>query len=78
MSERAKKILRYIVGFISIVVIIYMWSDIDVSNYSKEEAIPLIVTSIVVSFIKALIISSVIILLKKIIYKFKTKKEEYR
>lgn len=73
MSEKTKKILRYIIGFISIVVIIYLWNDVDVSNYTREDAIPLIVTSIVVSFIKALMISIVIIIVKVIINKIKRK-----
>lgn len=74
MSEKAKKILRYIIGFISIVVIIFMWSDVDLSNYTKAEAVPLIITTIVVSLIKALIISSIIIFVKIIIKKIKNKK----
>ena len=76
MSERAKKILRYIVGFVSIAAIVYMWSDIDMSNYSKEESIPLIVTSITVSFMKALLICGGVILIKKIVDKIKSKKNK--
>lgn len=76
MSEKTKKILRYIIGFISIVVIIYMWNDVDVSNYTREDAIPLIVTSVVVSFIKALMISTVIIIVKVIINKIKKKENK--
>ena len=67
--------LRIIIGILSIGYIVFMWIKKDIlSIYSAiphEEAFPLIITTIVVSVFKVLILTCVILLVKWIIKKLK-------
>lgn len=77
-QRRQKELWRIIVGIISIVYIIFMWVKKDIvtiyTPMPKEQVVPLIVTTIVVSLLKVLAIIGGILLLKWIISKIKNKK----
>ena len=65
---------RIIIGIISIAFIMYMYSEKDIlptySTMPKEQVAPLILTTILVTFIKAASITGIILLIKWIIKKF--------
>lgn len=66
MKDNKKEIWRYIVAGIAIAYIIYMWIEKDIASIylsvPKEQALPLIVTSTVVSLLKVGVIAGVILL----------------
>ena len=68
---------RIIVGTISIVFILFLWVKNDIAStfttMPKEQAIPLVVTTIVVSVVKVIVIAGVILLVKWVIRKIKSK-----
>ena len=68
---------RIIVGTISIVFILFLWVKNDIAStfttMPKEQAIPLVVTTVVVSAVKVAVITGVILLIKWIIRKIKSK-----
>ena len=68
---------RIIVGIISIAFIVYMWMKKDImtiyATMPKEDAMPLIATTIAVSLIKVAVIAGGILLIKWAIHKFKNK-----
>ena len=74
-DKKKKEPWRIIVGIISIVYIIFMWVKKDIvtiyTSMPKEQVVPLIATTIVVSLLKVLAIVGGILLLKWIISKIK-------
>jgi len=78
-DEKDRKIepWRIIVGTISIVFILFLWVKNDIAStftpMPKEQAIPLVVTTVVVSAVKVAVIAGVILLIKWIIRKIKSK-----
>lgn len=76
-NQNKKEPWRIVVGIIAIIYIIFMWVKKDiVSIYTtmpQEEVLPLIITTIVVSLIKVIIITGGILLFKWIINKIKKK-----
>ena len=66
---------RLVVGILAIVYIIYMWAEKDVaaiySSLPAEEALPLAVTTVVVSLVKVAVLTVGILLIKWIIGKFR-------
>ena len=77
MKNNKKEPWRIIVGIISIAFIVYMWIQKDIINIyatiPKEDAIPLIITTIIVSLIKVAVIAGIILFVKWIAVKFKNK-----
>ena len=68
---------RIVVGTLSIAFIIFLWVKNDIAStlvtMPKEQAIPLIVTTILVSAVKVAVIAGVLFLAKWIIEKIKNK-----
>ena len=68
---------RIVVGTLSIVFIIFLWVKNDIAStlvtMPKEHAIPLIVTTILVSAVKVAVIAGVLLLAKWVIGKIKSK-----
>lgn len=68
-------IWRYIAGCISILYIIYMWSEKDIANIyatmPEEQILPMVVTTVLVSALKVAAWVGVILLLKWLYKKFK-------
>ena len=66
---------RLVVGILAIVYIIYMCAEKDVaaiySSLPAEEALPLAVTTVVVSLVKVAVLTVGILLIKWIIGKFR-------
>ena len=75
MKDGKKDVLRLVVGGISIIFIIYMWSTKNVgevyTNLPPEEFLPMVATNIAVSFGKILVIAGGLVLIKWIASKFK-------
>lgn len=68
---------RIVVGTLSIVFIIFLWVKNDIAStlvtMPKEQAIPLVVTTVVVSAVKVAVIAGVLLLAKWVIGKIKSK-----
>lgn len=77
MKKRKNEPWRIIIGCVSIAFIVFMWVKNDIlSIYTttpKEQVIPLIATTIVVSLVKVIAITGTILLIKWIISKIKGK-----
>lgn len=75
MNGQKKEPWRIVVAIISIVFIIYMWVEKDIASiYSSlpaEQALPLVVTTVVVSLVKVGLMAAGIFLIKWIVGKFK-------
>ena len=76
-DKKKKEPWRIIVGIISIAYIVYMWAEEDIittyTTMPKEQAVPLIVTTILVSLIKVAAIAGGILLIKWIANRIKKK-----
>ena len=76
-DNRKKEPWRMIVGIISIAFIVYMWVEKDImtiyTTMPKEQVVPFIATTIVVSLVKVTAIAGGILLIKWIISKIKNK-----
>lgn len=74
---RKEKLCKIIVGVIAIGYIIYMWVKKDIlsiySTMPKEQAMPLVVTTIAVTLIKVAALAGVILLIRWIIARIKGK-----
>ncbi len=74
---RKKEPWRIIVGLISLAFIVYLWIDKDMmaiyTTMPKEQAVPLITTTVVVSLIKITAIAGGVLLIKWVIGKIKNK-----
>ena len=68
---------RIVVGTLSIAFILFLWAKNDIAStlvtMPKEQVIPLVVTTIVVSAVKVAVIAGVILLAKWVIGKIKSK-----
>ena len=68
---------RIVVGTLSIAFIIFLWGENDIASIlvtmPKEQAIPIVVTTIVVSAVKVAVIAGVLLLAKWVIRKIKRK-----
>jgi len=77
MKGQKKELWRIIIAIISVVFIVFMWVKKDIATiYStmlKEQIVPLVVTTIVVTLVKVVGITAVIILIKWSIGKLKTR-----
>ena len=66
---------RYAVAAISVIYIVYMWAEKDIlsiyGNLSTEQMLPLMVTTVAVTLIKVALIAGGILLVKRLIGKFK-------
>lgn len=75
MKGQKKEPWRIVVAIISIVFIIYMWVEKDImaiyNSMPAEQALPLAVTTIVVSLVKVGVITVGILFIKWIVNKFK-------
>ncbi len=75
MNKQKKEPWRIVVGVISIAYIIYMWVEKDImaiySSMPAEQALPLAVTTIVVSLAKVAALSIGMLLIKWIVGKIK-------
>ncbi|NLK77913.1 MAG: hypothetical protein GX284_09455 [Clostridiales bacterium] len=73
MKNQKKETWRIIVGIISIVFIIFMWVKNDIvalyTTMPKEQVIPLIITTIMVSLLKISVIAGIVLIIKWIIKK---------
>ena len=75
MNNQKKEPWRIVVAIISILFIIYMWVEKDIlaiyQSMPAEEALPLAVTTVVVSLVKVALMTAGILLIKWIIGKIK-------
>ena len=75
MKNSKREPWRIIVGIIAIAYIIYMWVEKDImaiySSVPQEQALPLIMTTIVVSLMKVAAMTMGILFIKWIVGKFK-------
>lgn len=75
MKDQKKEPWRIVVAIISIVFIIYMWIEKDIvaiySSMPAEQALPLAVTTVVVSLMKVGLMTIGIFLIKWVVGKFK-------
>ena len=66
---------RYAVAAISVIYIVYMWAEKDIlsiyGNLPTEQMVPLMVTTVAVTLIKVALIAGGILLVKRLIGKFK-------
>jgi len=73
VKNQKKETWRIIVGIISIVFIIFMWVKNDIvalyTTMPKEQVIPLIITTIMVSLLKISVIAGIVLIIKWIIKK---------
>ena len=76
-DNKEKEPWRIIVGILAIAFIVYMWVKKDImtiyATMPKEQVVPLIATTIVVSLVKVAAIAGGILLIKWVISKFKNK-----
>lgn len=76
-EKKKKELWRIVVGIISIAFIVYMWVENDIitiyTTMPKEQVVPLIATTILVSLIKVGVISGAILLIKWIVEKIAKK-----
>ena len=76
-NDRKIELWRIVVGILSIAFIIFLWVKNDIAStlvtMPKEQAIPLIVTTVVVSVVKVAVIAGVLLLVKWVIGKIKSK-----
>ncbi len=72
-----KEPFRIIVGIVSILFIIFMWVKKDIlaiyTTAPKEQIVPILVTTIAVTFLKVILIAGAVMLVKLIFIKFKNK-----
>lgn len=77
MEKKKKETWRIIVAIISVLFIIFMWVKNDIitiySTMPKEQIVPLIATTIIVTLVKVSGIGLAIFLIKWIISKIKNK-----
>ena len=75
MNNQKKEPWRIVVAIISIIFIIYMWVEKDIlaiySSMPPEDALPLAVTTVVVSVVKVALLTVGILLIKWIAGKFR-------
>lgn len=75
MKGQKKEPWRIVVAIISIAFIIYMWAEKDIvaiySSMPAEQALPLAVTTVVVSLVKVGVLTVGILFIKWIVGKFK-------
>ena len=76
-NDRKIEPWRIVVGILSIAFIIFLWVKNDIAStlvtMPKEQAIPLVVTTILVSVVKVAVIAGVLLLVKWVIGKIKSK-----
>ncbi len=77
MKKGKKEPWRIIVGMIAIAYIVYMWAEKDImaiyTAMPREQAVPLVVTTVLVSLTKVAVIAGGILLIKWIAGKIKKK-----
>lgn len=75
MKGQKKEPWRIVVGVLAIIYIIYMWMEKDIvaiySSMTAEQALPLVVTTVVVSLVKVGAIAVGILFVKWIVGKIK-------
>ena len=73
MKGKKKESWRIIIGVLAIIYIVFMWVEKDIlaiyASMPKEEALPLVVTTIVVTLIKVAAITVGILFIKWIVGK---------
>ena len=77
MKGQKKELWRIIVAIISVALIVFMWVKKDIatiySTMPKEQLVPVIITSVVVTLVKVIGITAVILLIKWSIEKLKSR-----
>ena len=77
MKKGKKEPWRIIVGMIAIAYIVYMWVEKDImaiyTAMPREQAVPLVITTVLVSLTKVAVIAGGILLIKWIAGKIKKK-----
>jgi len=77
MKGQKKELWRIIVAIISVALIVFMWVKKDIatiySTMPKEQLVPIIITSVVVTLVKVIGITAVILLIKWSIEKLKSR-----
>ena len=76
MMKNVKKApWRIVVGAISIAFIVYLWSSKDIARIyttmPPEQIMPMIITTVLVSLLKVVLIAAAVILIKWIVEKMK-------
>ena len=75
MKNVKKAPWRIVVGAISIAFIVYLWSSKDIARIyttmPPEQIMPMIITTVLVSLLKVVLIAAAVILIKWIVEKMK-------
>ena len=75
MKNVKKAPWRIVVGAISIAFIVYLWSSKDIAQIyttmPSEQIMPMIITTVLVSLLKVVLIAAAVILIKWIVEKMK-------
>ena len=79
MKGQKKELWRIIVAIISVAFIVFMWVRKDIatiySTMPKEQIVPLVVISIIVTLVKVAGITAIILLIKWVVEKVKNRKK---
>ena len=77
MGGRKKKPWRWVIGIISVAIIVFMWVKKDIASVyatmPKEQLLPLIVTTAAVTLLKVAAIAGGILLIKWILGKIRNR-----
>ena len=75
MKRNKKELWRIIVGILSILYIIFIWLKKDIANIyatmPQEQIVPLVTTTILVTLVKVVVLTGIILLVKWVFYKIK-------
>ena len=78
MKDKKREPRRIVVAIISVVFIIFLWISQDIASIyegmSVQEALPLVATTIAVSLLKVAVVAVLILVVKFIVTKIKSKK----
>ena len=78
MKDKKREPRRIVVAIISVVFIIFLWISKDIASIyegmSVQEALPLVATTIAVSLLKVAVVAVLILVVKFIVTKIKSKK----
>ena len=79
MKGQKKELWRIIVAIMSVAFIVFMWVRKDIatiySTMPKEQIVPLVVISIIVTLVKVAGLTAIILLIKWVVEKVKNRKK---
>ena len=75
MKRNKKEPWRIVAGILSILYIIFMWIKKDIANIyatmPQEQIVPLVTTTILVTLVKVVVLTGIILLVKWVFHKIK-------